>query len=167
MTTRSLLPPLAAALLLAGCEKIPDHCVDYEFACVNVTVDSGPANVHRLRVNVMQGLETSTVLTPKKPPKEPLVYPLRFGIRFGRFDNIFSGEITFETIALSDEFDVIGQTTTQLQINGVEKKAVTISLGEPPPPVMFDLANPIDPADMSTPPPDMATPDLSQTLDMP
>lgn len=167
MTKRSLLLPLLTALLVTGCEKIPDNCLDYQFACLNVTVDSGPANVHRLRVNVMQGLETSTVLTPKKPSKDSLVYPLRFAIRFGRFDNSFNGDISFETIALSDEFDVIGYTTTMININGVEKKAVTLSLGEPPPPEMFDLANPIDPADMSTPPPDMATPDLSQTLDMP
>lgn len=164
MTSRNLLLPLVTALLATGCEKIPDHCVDYAFACLNVTVDSGPADVHRLRVNVMQGLETSTVLTPKKPPKGALVYPLRFGIRFGRFDNIFNGDITFETIALSDEFDVIGQKTTMININGMEKKAVTISLEDPLPAPVYDLA---EPADMSTPPPDMATPDLTQTLDMP
>jgi hypothetical protein len=170
---RHLLGVLATALLAAGCEKVPDHCLDYELACLNVTIDSGPPEVRRLRVDVLVGIETSTVPTPKKPPKGPLVYPLRFAIKFARFDNVFGGEITFDTFAMNDDFDVIGQAKTLVQINGVEKKSVHISLEAPPPPPPPDLS--ADPPDMSTPMPDMATPgqstdmatDLSTTPDMP
>jgi hypothetical protein len=165
-----LLFCIASTIAVAGCEKIPDHCADYELACIGVTVDSGPADVRRLRVNVMKGLESSTVLTPKKPPKEGLVYPLRFAIRFGRFDNVFSGEITFETIALNDDFDVIGQTTTLVNINGTEKKTVSISLEAPT--AMPDMSS--DPPDLrstmpdlNTDPPDLTSPDLTTTPDMP
>ena len=148
----------AATIFGTGCERVPDHCEGYTLACISVTVDSGPVDVRRLRINVMDGLDTSTVLTPKKPPAAPLVYPLRFGIRFGEFDNVFRGQVTFETFALNDDFDTIGQTSTVVMINGVEKKAVTISLGDPIPVEMPDLSNP---------PPDLLSVDLADPPDMP
>jgi hypothetical protein len=150
---------------LAGCERVPDFCEGYPLACLAVTVDSGPADVRRLRVNIMDGLEsnTSTVQTPKKVPKAPLVYPLRFAIRFFEFDNLYKGQVTFDTIALNGDFDPIGEVKTVVPINGTEKKAVTITIGPLP-------DSPDDKPDMSTLPPNDAggnTGDLAFSPDMP
>lgn len=148
---------LTLALLAGGCEVVPDHCDGYVLACLGVTVQSGPANVYRVRVFVDDGLDTSTVLTPKKEPKTPLTYPLRFAIRFGEFDNLFKGQITLKTSALSDEFDILGENTTTVSINGREKTTVSIDIGPPAPS-----------PDMAESLPDLtAHPDLSTAPDMP
>lgn len=141
----------------SGCETVPDHCDGYALACIGVTVQSGPADVYRLRVFVDDGLDTSTVLTPKKEPKAPLSYPLRFAIQLGQFDNLFKGQITFQTSALNSDFDIIGETTTTVSIKDREKQAVNIDIGPPSPE-----------ADMATPSPDLRSPpDLTTFPDMP
>lgn len=163
---RFILPMLVAAA--SGCETIPDHCEGYKLACLNVTVDNGPTDVHRLRVNVTQGIDISTVLTPKKASSTPLVYPLRFAIRFAQFPDVFDGMISFDTIALNEDFDTIGQTTTQIAINYNEKSSVHISLGEPP--VMPDMSSPppdLSGRDFSMPDLSPEMPDLTSTPDMP
>lgn len=166
---RSFSFPFSSSLLLglglawaSGCETVPDPCDGYVLACIGVTVQSGPADVYRVRVFVDDGLDTSTVLTPKKEPKEPLTYPLRFAIKFGQFDNLFKGQITFQTSALSSDFDILGQTTTTVFIKDREKQAVSIDIGPPSP--APDMATP----DMATPSPDLRSPpDLATFPDMP
>ena len=167
MTSLTKFRAFSSALLLglalaSGCETVPDHCEGYALACIGVTVQSGPADVYRLRVFADDGLDTSTVITPKKEPKAPLAYPLRFALQFGQFDNLFKGQITFQTSALNSDFDIIGETTTTVSIKDREHQAVNIDIG--PPSAEPDMATP----DMATPSPDLRSPlDLTAGPDMP
>lgn len=150
------------ALLGAGCERVPDPCVDFKLACLAITVPEGPANIRRIQTVIHDGLTQYMQPTPTKPPKEALVYPLRYAVRFGEFENSYRGFVELSLTALNDEYDVVGFVTENVPINGREKKTITLRFGAPPPEP--DMAEPS--VDMAAP--DQAVPaDLSSQPDMP
>jgi hypothetical protein len=153
---RALLGCGLGALLAGsvGCEQVPDPCAGYKLACLAVTVNSGPADLYRLRVDVANGLDSYTELTPKKPPKGALVYPLRFAVRFGQFDQRYRGQLTFVARGLNQDFDTIAEVATTVALAEAEKKALTIDLGPPLP----DLA--------TAPTEDAGTPDQGTATDL-
>ena len=151
-----------ALLLGAGCERTPDPCINFKWACLALTVEDGPPGIRRLSVFVDDGMVRYTEPTPMKPPKTPLVYPLRFAVRFDEFDNAYRGFVDLSVSALNEDFDVVGFASDKVSIGAREHKALKLNLGSPP-----DMADP--PTDLSSPPVDMATPpeDMTAHPDMP
>lgn len=157
--SRVLLGPVLALGLAsltigaAGCERVPDQCEGYALACLTVTVETGPPNVHQLRVRIDDAMEMHTLFTPRKQSSAPLKYPLRFGIRFQQFDALYRGNLDLVLSALNSEYDVVGEVRTNVAIKNEEKHSLNVQLGEPrPDPV--DLAEPPDlasPADLASP----------------
>lgn len=133
-----------ALVVVFGCEHVPEHCTDYNWACLDVTIENGPEGVYRVRVNTDDGLTTSTVQTPKKAVHTPLVYPLRFAIYFDEFDAIlYHGEQKLEFIALGVDYDELGDVQVKFPIKDHEKKKLSVDFGPPLP----DMAviPPVDP----------------------
>lgn len=150
---------LGLGLPVAACTVTPDPCQGYPMACVAVTVDSGPPDVYRLLVAVLDGYGSTTPLTPRQQPSQPLIYPLRFALRFGEFDPFHKGTITFTAEALNHSDDAIAFLRQQVSVNGYEHTQTTVSFG--PLPSAADLAEP-------TVPPDLAAPaDLASLPEMP
>lgn len=186
-TPRALRPAalvLPALLGTAACTHTPDPCEGAKYACLAVTVESGPPEVYQLAVRFLDGFGSGTPYTPRKRPTTPLTYPLRLGLRFEQFDMFYKGQVTFEIDAIREDIAYpVAQLRQTVELGYDEKKAITVSLGP-----LFDmggqdLSSPPDlstPADLSVPPdlatpadlapaevPDMAHPDMAQKFDMP
>lgn len=151
-----------ALFLGTGCERTPDPCINFKWACLALTIEDGPPGIRRLSVFIDDGMVRYTEPTPMKPPKTALVYPLRFAVRFDEFDNAYRGFVDLSVSALNEDFDVVGFVSDKVTIAAREHKALKLSFGSPP-----DMADP--PMDLSSPPPDMATPpdDMMAQPDMP
>jgi hypothetical protein len=123
-----------------------------------VTVSSGPAELHRLRIDVDNGIQSWTELTPKKPPTKPLVYPLRFAVRFGQFDQRYRGQLHLVAQGYNQDFDLIAAMATTIPLAEAEKKPLSIALGPPLPDMM--APPPVDDGGGTTPPDLGLAPDL-------
>ncbi len=151
-----------ALLFGTGCERTPDPCINFKWACLALTIEDGPPGIRRLSVFIDDGMVRYTEPTPMKPPKTALVYPLRFAVRFDEFDNAYRGFVDLSVSALNEDFDVVGFVSDRVPIGAREHKALKLNFGSPP-----DMADP--PMDLSSTPPDMATPpdDMTAQPDMP
>lgn len=151
MRAAAFLPALAviSAMMISGCQKIPDPCAGYRQACIAVTVESGPAATYQLSVNV-EGFGSTTPLTPRAQPDEPLAYPLRFAVKFRAFEDNLPppGEVTLRVQALDNRNAIVGYAQATIPFREMQRSTVTVQLGAPP--------------DLTLPPPD----DLSTTLDL-
>lgn len=155
-----------AALGAGGCEYTPDPCGNSPYGCIAVTVEDGPAEVHQLRVTVLDGYGSTTPLTPRKLPDKPLVYPLRFGIRFEQFDRLLhNGMITFAISGLDREGNTIGDLRQIVAIDGKEHVRVSVRIGAPFDTEFPDMAAPAE--DFAKPPPDQSGADMTTLFDMP
>ncbi len=146
---------LFASLAVSACQPLPDPCAGYTFACLAVTVHSGPPT-YQLEVSV-QDFGSKTPLTPVVLPEGPLIYPLRFAIRFGQFQRDYRGQVTVLCSALGQEGNILGQIRKTVAIDNMEKVPLSLDIGPPydmalPPDLtrLSDLANPV-PDDQAVP----------------
>lgn len=139
------------AMIMGGCQKVPDPCSGYRRACIAVTVESGPASTYQLGVSVREYPSTNRPFIPESAPEAPLSYPLRFAIRFGEFDDSHGGKATVEIEARDDGRALIGFARETVSITGLQKVPLQVTLGAPPP----DLS---PPPDLRPPPADLLPP---------
>ena len=158
------LGAVAGLGLLGGCTYTPDPCAGYKLACLSVTVESGPPQTAQLLVRVLDGYGSTTPNTPRRIPDKPLTYPLRFAIRFGEFDPFHRGKVTVELTAIDRASETLGQVQREVAIDGLEKVAMSLSIGAP-----FDMtADQSTPPDLRSPPsPDLGAADLAVVPDGP